>query len=158
MLNRNFTRRRFYQWQANTVFLSQLESALFMTQKTIRRRKLRNSFNKFLKQVEEAKRLEYINTRVRWFDYVRNRSSTNSCFDAWKKYIKQYVQAKKFFTRSIKGVDRSIKNDAMDKWKKMVFSQRKQVYVENIEELKRRQISHDEQIKDLNKQIQINDS
>jgi hypothetical protein len=66
---------------------------------------------------------------------VRDRKATDICFDAWKEYLKGYKQAKIFLSRSIKGVDKSIKNDAFEKWKQMVFSMRKQVYIENIEEL-----------------------
>lgn len=52
-------------------------------------------------------------------------------------------KAKTFLHRSIKGVDKSIKNDAFEMWKKTVYSQRKQVYLDNIDELKRRQVDHE---------------
>lgn len=60
ILNRNLMRRRFFKWADNATFLVSLEDAVFKTSKTIRRRKMRNGFNKFKKKVQEAKRLEYI--------------------------------------------------------------------------------------------------
>jgi hypothetical protein len=42
-----------------------------MTSKTIRRRKLRNAFNKYKNKVVEIKRLEYIRNKVDWFGDIR---------------------------------------------------------------------------------------
>jgi hypothetical protein len=81
--------------------------------------------------------------KVNWFGAVRGRKLTDICFDAWKSYLKQMKTAKKFVLRSIKGVDKSIKNDAFELWKELVFAQRKKIYVDNIEELKRRHDEHD---------------
>lgn len=72
---------------------------------------------------------------MNWFGSVRDRKTFDICFDAWKEYVKMQKEAKVFLGRAIKGVDKSIKNDAFEMWKKMVFVKRKQVYVENIEEL-----------------------
>ena len=83
---------------------------------------MRNAFNKYKKKVQEVKRVEYIAQKVNWFDNVRARKSIDICYDAWKEFIKGYRQAKVFLNRSIKGVDKSIKNDAFELWKKMVFS------------------------------------
>lgn len=49
-----------------------LEDALFMTSKTIRRRKMRNAFNKYKLQVKNLKRVEYIKNKVNWFESIRN--------------------------------------------------------------------------------------
>jgi hypothetical protein len=102
--------------------LGSLEDAVWKTSKTIRSRKLRNAFNRYKKKTEEAKRFEYVKTKVHWFNNLRNNKSLDIVFDAWKHYIKIYKNAKKFLNRSIKGVDRSIKDDAFVKWKGMVYS------------------------------------
>jgi len=52
--------------------------------------------------------------------------------------------------RSIKGVDNLIKNDAFGVWKNVLYQQRKQVFFENIEELERRQVEHEHQVKEIN--------
>jgi hypothetical protein len=46
---------------------------LFLTSKTIRRRKLKNAFAKYKKQVGEVKRMEHILGKVEWFGNVRDR-------------------------------------------------------------------------------------
>jgi len=58
----------------------------------------------------------------------------------------------------MKGVDKLIENDFFCLWKKMMFEARKKVYTDNIEELQKRQSDHHQQIEDLNKQIEVNDS
>ena len=65
--------------------------------------------------------------------------------------------AKKFLVRAIKGVDNHIKNDAFGVWKSALYQHRKQVYIMNIEELGRRQEEHEEQVKEIEHQIQVND-
>ena len=121
MINRNLVKHRFYQWHANSMVLMNLEDAIFKTSKTIQRRRLRNAFNKYKKKVGEIKRAEHIATKEKWFASIRNRHSIDECFSTWKEYIKQYKLAKKFLIRSIKGVDKSLMNDAIEKWKKIVF-------------------------------------
>jgi hypothetical protein len=157
MLNRNLLRKRFAQWVLNAEFVVSLEDALFKTSKTIRRRKLRNNFMKLKKKVQEIKRLEYVRSKVHWFGDVRDGKTINNCFDAWKSYIRRYKSAKTFLHRSIKGVDKLMKNEAFGVWKHTVYKARKQVYLNNIEELGKRQEEHETQIKELHKQISIND-
>ena len=72
MLNRNLLRRRFAQWAYNANYIVNIEDALFLTSKTIRRRKLRNAFNKYKKKVAEVKRVEYIIDKVDWFGGIRD--------------------------------------------------------------------------------------
>lgn len=72
MLNRNQVGKRFYQWLNNTKYVCSLEDALFMTSKTIRRRKLRNAFNKYKQKAKEAKRVDFIINKVGWFGNIRD--------------------------------------------------------------------------------------
>lgn len=58
-----------------------LEDALMMTSKTIRRRKLRNAFNKYKLRVKEAKRVDFIINKVEWFGSVRNSQVQQSTFE-----------------------------------------------------------------------------
>ena len=58
--------------------------------------------------------------------------------DAWKEFIKRYKSAKTFLNRSIKGVDKLMKNESFGTWKNLVYKARKQVYLDNIEELEKR--------------------
>ena len=93
---------------------------------------------RYKKKVQEMKRLDYIRSKVNWFGDVRDKKVLEICIDCWKAYIKRYLNAKKFLIRSIKGVDSLITNEAFSKWKNFMFSLRKQVFVQNIEELERR--------------------
>jgi hypothetical protein len=68
MLNRNSCRARFHQWANVVCFMGDLESGLFMTQKTMRRKKMRNGFLRFKNKVKEFKRQEYVAHKCMWFD------------------------------------------------------------------------------------------
>ena len=72
MLNRNSVRKRFFQWLENSKFLMSLEDAVWKTSKTIRKRKLKNAFNKYKQKASEVKREEYVKTKVNWFALLRN--------------------------------------------------------------------------------------
>lgn len=115
-----------------------------MTSKTIRRRKLRNAFNKYKKQIKDDKRLEHIKNKSDWLNQVRTSATLANVWDAWKHYIKVWKTARNFLKRSINDVDKSIKNDAFGTWKKLIYQARKQVFVMNIEELENRQVQHEE--------------
>lgn len=52
--------------------------------------------------------------------------------------MKKWKKAKRWLTRGIKTVDTTIKNDAFEKWKDMVSSSKKMVFMSNIEELESR--------------------
>jgi len=158
MLNRNLLRRRFLIWANNANRIADLEDALFLSSKTMRRHKLRQGFQKFKKQVGEAKRVEYIDNKVDWFEAIRSRKAYENCFDAWKSYIRRYKMARKFLLRGIKGVDKQMANEAFSTWKGTVFKARKMVYMENIEELERRHEEHSLEVKKLNHQIEANES
>jgi len=125
ILNRNLQRRRFYHWVNYATLVVNLEDAVFKTSKTIRRRKLRNAFNKYRQQAQEVKRAEYVAHKVNWFEMVRGRKSIDICFDAWKEYIKMQRTAKIYLKRACRGVEIAAKNEAFELWKKMVFSLRK---------------------------------
>jgi hypothetical protein len=94
---------------------------------------------RYKKKVQEMKRLDYIRSKVDWFGDVRDKKTLENCMDCWKAYIKRYQNAKKFLVRSIKGVDSLMTNEAFGTWKNYMYSQRKQVFFSNIEELERRQ-------------------
>lgn len=151
MLNRNLLRKRFYRWVYNAERIVNLEDALFKTSKTINRRKLKNGFSKYKKKVQEVKRLEYVRGKVDWFGDVRDKKTLSNSFQSWRDNIRRFKSARTFLCRSIKGVDKLMTNEAFTVWKSLVYQARKQVYISNIEELGKRQVEHDAQIKDLNK-------
>lgn len=43
-------------WANSAHYISNIEESIFLTSKTFRRRRLRNAFNKYLKNVKEIKR------------------------------------------------------------------------------------------------------
>ena len=43
-------------WANSAQYISNIEESIFLTSKTFRRRRLRNAFNKYLKNVKEVKR------------------------------------------------------------------------------------------------------
>ena len=96
-----------------------------MTSKTIRRRKLRNAFNSYKKKVQEIRRFEHIASKVHWFGGVRSHMVQEDCFHAWREFIKRQKQAKTFLLRSIKGIDKLMKNEAFGNWKATLFKYRK---------------------------------
>ncbi len=75
MLNRNLMRRKFEQWANSAFYVASLEDAVWKSSKTIQRRKLRNAFARYKKNVQELKRLDYIRNKVNWFGDTRNRRS-----------------------------------------------------------------------------------
>lgn len=143
MLNRNLMRRKYEHWAEYAFKVTSLEDAVWKSSKTIMRRKLRNAFNKYRKQVQQEKRLAYIKNKVDWFGNVRDRKTLENCIDAWKAYISRYQRAKTFLMRSIRGVDKLISNEAFSLWKRTLYDARRQVYHVNIEELGRRKRDHE---------------
>lgn len=59
-------------WAICAQYVSNIEESIFLTSKTFRRRRLRNAFNKYLKNVKEAKRQEYVHGKMLWFNNVRS--------------------------------------------------------------------------------------
>ena len=150
MLNRNLMRHRFSQWANTVAFIADVETGAEKGAKIIKRRQVKNAFFRYKKNVQQAKRLEYVRNKVEFLGEARDRKDLANCLDAWKSYIQQYKLAKAFLKRSIIGVDKLIENDAFGRWKKFVYEARKSVYIGNIEELERRQEEHEAQISELN--------
>ena len=138
ILNRNTIRRHLSTWAENSWLIACLETACNKATKTISRRRLRNSFNRYKAKVAEIKREEYIEGKVVWFQQVREKKLREVAVDAWISYVKRFKQARVFLLRSIKGVDRLIKNEALTQWKSTYFQARRDVYHTNIAELQRR--------------------
>ena len=151
-------RRRFEAWAQSAFYVSSIEDAIWKSSKTIQRRKLRNAFARYKQRVQELKRVDYIRNKVDWFGDTRNRRGLEDVLIQWKAFVKTQKNAKKFLVRSIKGIDNHIKNEAFGVWKSALYQYRKQVYIMNIEELGRRQEEHEEQVKAIQHQIQVNDS
>jgi len=135
MLDRNTCRARFHQWANVACFMADLENGLFLTSKTMKRRKMKNGFLKFRQQVKEHKRQKYVINKCLWMDSARDRKVTEFAWDQWKQDHQRQLKAKAFLRRSIKGVDKLIENDFFCVWKKMMFDARKKIYTDNIEEL-----------------------
>ncbi|CDW85127.1 UNKNOWN [Stylonychia lemnae] len=157
MLNRNHLRHFFGRWANTSYYFSSIEDAVFKSTKTLAKRKLRNGFNRYKEKVKELRRLEYIAKKVDWFEGIRSNKSLQECMNDWKVFVKRQISAKKFLVRSIKGIDNLIVNNAFGTWKKCMYDQRKEVFFTNIEELERRQEEHEQQIKEIDHQIQVND-
>ena len=77
-------------WAEVAFKVSFLEEAVWKSSKTIQRRKLRNAFTQYRKQVQQEKRLAYVKSKVDWFGNVRDRKTLENCVDAWKAYIARY--------------------------------------------------------------------
>jgi len=158
IINRNQLRRHIAVWAENAWLIRCLEAGLWKATKRIERRRLRNTFERYLAKVKEAKREEYILGRVRWFASARAKRLQDVVTDAWKAYVRRFKSARTFLLRSIKGVDRLIANESFTVWKTVYFTARREVYHANIAELQRRKRGHEQHIGELNRQIQINDS
>mmetsp|Transcript_39163 Transcript_39163/g.37521 ORF Transcript_39163/g.37521 Transcript_39163/m.37521 type:complete len:95 (+) Transcript_39163:2150-2434(+) len=92
------------------------------TSKTIRRRKLKNAFERYKANTRAVKREAHVENKAQWFENLRSRHSTDNCFDAWKMFVKSQKQAKTFVRRAIRNVEGSFKSEAFELWKKEVFS------------------------------------
>ena len=114
---------------------------------------MRNAFNRYKLKVKEAKRLDYVKTKVDWFGNVRDHTLLENCIDAWKLYVKLYKNAKKFLVRATRGIDKVMTAESFTVWKSAMYAARRQVYITNIEELERRQEDHEQQKKELDHQI-----
>jgi hypothetical protein len=69
--------------------------------------------------------------------------------------MRSFKLAKKFLNRANKGVERNRKFDAMARWKQAIATHTQNIYLENIDELKRRQADHQNQILKVKKDIEI---
>ena len=146
ILNRNALRRKLITWAENTWMITCLDDGLWKATKTLERRRTKNAFELYRQQVQEQKREELIISKSNWMVQKRDKKQMDNVFDAWVGAIKRYKNAKVFLSRSIKGVDRLIANEAFTLWKGANFQARRNIYHENIAELQRRQREHETQI------------
>ena len=128
-------RKHIIEWAENAWFISCIENGLNKATKTIERRRMKNGFDGYKQKVKEIKREEYVISRVKWFDIVRNKKTTAIVLDAWQYYVRRFKNARTFLIRSVKGVDRLISNEAFTVWKGVYFQARRDVYTSNIQEL-----------------------
>ena len=156
MLNRNLLRRKFAMWANSAQYIANIEESVFLTSKTFRRRRLRNAFNKYRRQVRLDKRQEYVHGKMLWFHNVRASKTLQTCLKDWRAFIKRWKAARTFLFRSVRGVDKSIANDAFTLWKNLVYHERRQAFLDNIAELQKRQGEHESQIAHLHKEIENN--
>ena len=68
IINRNALSKMLSTWAENTWFINCMETALWKSTKTIQRRRLRNAFETYKLRIKEAKREEYILSKVQWFE------------------------------------------------------------------------------------------
>ena len=124
--------------------MRKIEQGTLRAEKTIQKKKLKNAFDKYRGKKNMVKREAHINGKVEWFNHLRNYQNNDKIFYAWKAYVQRYKKAKKYLAKGIRNVSHSICDDAFDKWKKLVHSQKTMVFMSNIEELENRQVEHDE--------------
>lgn len=61
----------------------------------MKRRKLRNNFNKLLKKVKALRREDHIEKRVAWFTETREKATKNDCYQSWRLFTGKIKLAKK---------------------------------------------------------------
>jgi hypothetical protein len=81
------------------------------------RRRLRNNFQKWLRQVKALRRAEHIAKKAGWFTDTRGETSKNDCFQSWRLFVKRHKLAKKFLMRSAGSIDKQLANEAFSVWK-----------------------------------------
>jgi hypothetical protein len=158
MLNRIMMKKRFTQWVNNVHYILSIADAGDLAQKIIVRRRLRNNLAKLRAQVKKVKRAEHIEEKVNWFRETRARNSSNDCFQSWRLFVKRFKLAKRFLFRSANGIDRQLCNQAFGVWKQMCSQLKQRVFVDNIQELKRRKAGHEDQIKKFKVLVEQNES
>lgn len=133
---------RWQQWVANIKYQQDKEDGFELAEKIFKKRKLRNNFNKYLAKTKELRRVENVRKRCDWFVQTRSKQSQHDCYQSWRLYIKRQKLAKKVLVRSCQSLDKQLVNEGFNKWKQMVSYKRQKVYLDNIEELNRRQEEH----------------
>lgn len=83
-------------WANSAQYISNIEESIFLTSKTFRRRRLRNAFNKYLKNVKEVKRQDYVHGKMLWFHNVRTSKTLQVCVKSWKQFVKRWRASKTF--------------------------------------------------------------
>lgn len=158
MTNRIMMRHRFKQWVANTEYILGIHEGAVLGAKVMAKRRLRNNYQKWLGKVKEVRRTEHIAKKASWFTDTRASTSKNDCFQSWRLFVKQHKLAKKFLARCASSIDKQMANEAFSIWKQMCSVKRQKVYLDNIEELGRRKVEHEEQIKTFQVEIERNES
>lgn len=103
--------------------------------KTLNRRRMKNTLEKYKMKIAELKREEYVEGKASWFVMIRSKKLKQTVLDAWQEDVNRFKQARTFLLRSIKGVDRLISNEAFTKWKLDYYSGRRDVFHRDIAEL-----------------------
>ena len=155
MVDRKRIRRCYNRWLVVTERLNELERSVALTAKTVYRHRLRNNFLKFRKQAAAAKRHEFVEKKCDWFEAQRQHLTKREVWQSWLMFMRSFKLAKKFLNRANKGVERNRKFDVMARWKQAIATHTQNIYQENIDELKRRQVDHQNQIQKVKKDIEI---
>ena len=117
MVNRILVRARFKRWVANCKYHLSVSDAALLAGKIVYKRRLRNNFQHFLKQVKAMNRNEHINKRLDWFSGTRSRASLNDVLQSWRLFVKRHKLAKKFLIRSANTLDKQLLNEGFSVWK-----------------------------------------
>ena len=80
--------------------MNALDRGLALTEKTVKRHRLRNNFIKFRAKAAERKRLEFIRAKCEWFEQQRRSVTKRDCWYSWLMYIRRFKLAKKFLDRA----------------------------------------------------------
>ena len=106
MINRIMLRQRFNQWVKSSEYILSIADGATLGDKLVKRRRLRNNFNKLKKQIKAIQRAEHIQKRVAWFMGVRGSAAKNDCYQSWRLWMKKIKLAKKFLMRASNGLDK----------------------------------------------------
>lgn len=117
MINRIMLRQRFNQWVKSSEYILSIADGAALGDKLVKKRRLRNNFNKLKRQVKAMQRVDHINKRVAWFMGVRASASKNDCYQSWRLWMKKYKLAKKFLMRASNGLDKQLVNEGFSIWK-----------------------------------------
>ena len=117
MVNRILIRARFKRWVANCQYHLSIDDGAAKAAKIVYKRRLRNNFQHFLKQVKAMNRNEHINKRLDWFSGTRSRASLNDVLQSWRLFVKRHKLAKKFLIRSAHSLDKQLMNEGFSVWK-----------------------------------------
>mmetsp|Transcript_21292 Transcript_21292/g.32956 ORF Transcript_21292/g.32956 Transcript_21292/m.32956 type:complete len:168 (+) Transcript_21292:1109-1612(+) len=147
MLNRLMMKQRFKQWVGSTEYILSVGDAGSLAEKIILKRRLRNNFMKYYRQMKQLRRFEHVNKRLEWFSNTRSSTTKNDVYQSWRLFIRRRVNAKKFLFRLSTQIDKQQANEAFSVWKQMCSVKRQKLYLDNIQELNRRKEDHEKSIK-----------
>lgn len=117
MVNRIMLKQRFKQWVASSEYILSIEDGANLGDKIVKRRKLRNNFNKLCEKVKALQRVEHVEKRVAWFSQTRATATKNDCYQSWRLFLKKQQLAKKFLVRSSHSLDKQLLNEGFSLWK-----------------------------------------